>query len=447
MQLHVDFERPAGRIKPMHAVGQPPFNGGFLSFDFTPMKWLREAGIPYARLHDVGGAFGSNRFVDIPNLFRDFNADENDPAAYDFTFTDVLLAAMASYDVKPIFRLGVTIENQANIKPYRIFPPADYGKWARICEHVIRHYNEGWANGFHYGITYWEIWNEPDNGPTVARNQMWTGTAEQYYELYDVTAKHLKKCFGNAIKVGGYAACSSLAMFAEPERYGMNVPHRDMPDRYEKYIYRSDFLIGFFDYIREHQSPIDFFSWHSYGTVEETMVMADFIDKVMTEHGYGQVETQCNEWNNAPGLSLVGSSRAAAAAAAMMCAMQGKKTYMLCYYDARLGYGDYAGLFDCMKQRPNATYYAFAAFDQLYRLGNAVVCRGQEKGVYAAAARGGGKKAVLIANTGAKTEMTLNAPAGSTVYLLDKTHFLTPTDLDPCRFTLQSNRTVLIRNY
>ena len=69
MQLHVDFERPAGRIKPMHAVGQPPFNGGFLSFDFTPMKWLREAGIPYARLHDVGGAFGSNRFVDIPNLF------------------------------------------------------------------------------------------------------------------------------------------------------------------------------------------------------------------------------------------------------------------------------------------------------------------------------------------------------------------------------------------
>ena len=86
----------------------------------------------------------------------------------------------------------MTIENYVDIRRYRIDPPKDFGKWARICEHVIRHYNEGWADGFHYGITYWEIWNEPDNGPTVARNQMWTGTAEQYYELYDVTARHLK---------------------------------------------------------------------------------------------------------------------------------------------------------------------------------------------------------------------------------------------------------------
>ena len=447
MQLHVDFNKQTGRVKPMHAVGQPPFLGGFLSFDFSPMEWLQKAGIPYARLHDVGGAFGGNRFVDIPNLFRDFDADENDPASYDFTFTDVLLAAMASYDVAPIFRLGVTIENQANVRAYRIHPPKDYGKWARVCEHVIRHYNEGWADGFRYGITYWEIWNEPDNGPTVARNQMWTGTAEQYFELYDVTAKHLKQCFGDAIKVGGYAACSSLAMFEEPERYGMPLPRRDLPERYEKDIYRSDFLIAFFDYIKAHESPIDFFSWHSYGTVEETKVMADFIDKVMTERGYGQVETQCNEWNNAHRLSLVGSSYAATAAAAMMCAMQDKKTDMMCYYDARMGCGAYAGMFDCMKQRPNATYYAFAAFGELYRLGGAVACRGQEKGVYAAAARNGNKKAVLIANTGAKTEITLNAPAGSTVYLLDKTHFLTPTDLDPRSFTLPKDRTVLIRNY
>jgi len=35
---------------------------------------------------------------------------------------------------------------------------------------------------------------------------MWTGTAEQFYELYDVTAKHLKKCFGDTIKIGGYGA-------------------------------------------------------------------------------------------------------------------------------------------------------------------------------------------------------------------------------------------------
>ena len=27
---------------------------------------------------------------------------------------------------------------------------------------VIKHYNSGWANGYHYNIKYWEIWNEPD---------------------------------------------------------------------------------------------------------------------------------------------------------------------------------------------------------------------------------------------------------------------------------------------
>ena len=128
-------------IKPMHAAGQPPFGGGFLKFDFSYIRHLKNAKMPYARLHDVNGAFGGNRFVDVPNIFRDFGADENDPASYDFAFTDALLAAMQEYDIKPIYRLGVTIENQANFRSYRIDPPKDFHKWARVCEHIIRHYN------------------------------------------------------------------------------------------------------------------------------------------------------------------------------------------------------------------------------------------------------------------------------------------------------------------
>ena len=57
-------------------------------------------------------------------------------------------------------------------------PPADAAKWAAICVGIIRHYNEGWANGFHHGIRYWEIWNEPENRPA-----MWTGTDEDYLAL------------------------------------------------------------------------------------------------------------------------------------------------------------------------------------------------------------------------------------------------------------------------
>ena len=126
LSISVDFNEITGKIKPMHAVGQPPFTGGFAKINFTPMQILQDAHIPYSRLHDVGGAFGSNRYVDVPNIFRDFDADENDPASYDFAFTDELIKALVSYGVAPYFRLGVTIENQCHIKAYRIHPPKDY---------------------------------------------------------------------------------------------------------------------------------------------------------------------------------------------------------------------------------------------------------------------------------------------------------------------------------
>jgi hypothetical protein len=66
--ISVDFERTIGKIKPMHAMGQPPFSGGFLSFDFSHMRHLQNMKAPFCRLHDVGGPFGGNRFMDIPNL-------------------------------------------------------------------------------------------------------------------------------------------------------------------------------------------------------------------------------------------------------------------------------------------------------------------------------------------------------------------------------------------
>ena len=73
-----------------------------------------------------------------------------------------LIAAIVNAGVEPYYRLGITIEHQAYIKPYHTFPPKDPEKWARICEHIIRHYTEGWADGYHYNIRYWEIWNEPE---------------------------------------------------------------------------------------------------------------------------------------------------------------------------------------------------------------------------------------------------------------------------------------------
>ena len=295
MQFNFDFDKTVGRIREMHAVGQPPM----LGVSDSLFHYLTDASIPYSRLHDVGGVYGGNRFVDIHNIFRDFAADETKEESYDFTFTDILITCLMKANCPPIFRLGETIENQHYIKAYRIFPPKDNAKWARICEHIIRHYNEGWANGFTYGITYWEIWNEPDNGRDDTENQMWHGTREEFYAMYEVTAKHLKKCFGDSIKVGGFATCGFRHILSDPEKFGINYPKNE--DACFSSGRSANFLVwidGFFAHIKKTNAPIDFFSWHSYLGTEDTVVAAQYCEKVLEKHGYAHLETQMNEWNN-----------------------------------------------------------------------------------------------------------------------------------------------------
>ena len=446
-KIQVNFKKIIGKIKAMHAMGEPPFLGGFLKLNFKPMQYLTDAGVPYSRLHDVNGVFGGNRFVDIPNIFRDFDADETSPQSYDFAFTDELIKAMYEYHIQPIFRLGVTIENQAHIKAYRIHPPKDYEKWARICEHIVRHYNEGWANGFNFGITYWEIWNEPENGPKPELNQMWTGTAEEYYRLYDVTAKHLKACFGDSIKVGGYGACGFYGIYYHPEKYGVDVAKREKDERYEKDIYRVEFLYGFLEYIKAHNSPIDFFSWHSYAGVEKTVVMSTFLHKLLREYGYGDLETHLNEWNNAHELQYFGKSYSSAQVTAMMCAMQNSETDKLFYYNSRIKASPYCGLFNAYTNTPCCTYYSFVAFNELYGLGNQVECFCDIEGVYAVAATNGEKRAVLIVNTLDEDIMVeTDLCEEFTVSLLDAENFLVKIDCNARSFPLKNNQVVLLKS-
>lgn len=89
-------KQQTAKIKPMHAGGQPPVTSDASDRYF---HYLTEAGIPYSRLHDVNGAFGGYKYVDIPNIFRDFSADVDDPESYDFTFTDLLLKQLVNAGV------------------------------------------------------------------------------------------------------------------------------------------------------------------------------------------------------------------------------------------------------------------------------------------------------------------------------------------------------------
>ena len=376
--IKIDLARQIKGIKPLHAGGQPPV---ISSAKDTYFHYLTEAGIPYSRLHDVGGAFGGGKFVDIPNIFRDFDADETDPNSYDFTFTDLLIKQLVDAGVEPYYRLGVTIENAYKIKSYWIDPPRDYQKWARICEHIIRHYTEGWADGYHFPITYWEIWNESDNKP------LWKGSFEDYYRLYDVTAKHLKACFGDRIKVGAYG---SSGFYGEA---GGNDPFQMSQATYQRYL---DFFHGFMQYIKERKSPIDFFSWHSYAPTQNTLLMDQYVAKQLQAYGYGHIESHLNEWN--PFQEEAGNGHHAAEIASTLLALQNGRADLACIYDMRISGPDYSAFFDAKTKLPHQTYYTFVAFNALYKLGTQIECSCDTDGVYAVAATNGKQHALMISN-------------------------------------------------
>ena len=382
-KVTVDPAREIGPVKPVNGVGQPPMIG----FTEYPMfHYLKEAGIPFSRLHDVGGMFGRNVFVDIPNLFRDFDADENDPKNYDFAFTDKLIGALVKNDVEPFFRLGVTIENYAaKIRSYRIDPPKDFAKWARICEHVIRHYTEGWADGFKYKITYWEIWNEPENWETAEKNEMWHGSFEEYCRFYDVASKHLKGKFPH-LKIGGFASC------------GVTWINRTTKNARAKYQF--DCFHAFLKYIKEHGSPIDYFSYHSYSYVPQLMEQTRYVRKTLDEAGYKGLETCLNEWLPAPNHDKLGTAQQAAEVAAVLVGFQNGPVDSAAIYDAKCGVGNYSPLFNPLTYKPHKAYYAFMAFNELRKAGTAVAATSDDENVWAAAAKGADGIAVMVVNFG-----------------------------------------------
>ena len=379
-KIKVDFSKIIGKMKPVHAVGQPPIIGWSSDKLF---HYLTEAGIPYARLHDVGGGFGGGKFVDIPNVFPDFNADPDDPASYDFTWTDPLITSLMNAKVEPYYRLGVTIENEVWRKAYRVNPPEDPEKWAKICAGVIRHYTKGWANGFEYDIKYWEIWNEPEC--TNGRRVMWTGTWEQYLELYDVTSKLLKAEFPE-IKIGGYA---SIGFYALKEMDPESTWCKDC----QSYI---DLFLQFMQYIKDHNCPMDFFSWHSYDEPKYTALYANYVAEKLKEYGYGHAEQHLNEWNCGP--QNRDKACHAAATAGFLISMQNSPVDIGMFYDARCGTSIYGGLFNPMTLRPLKSYWAFPAFNELYRRKDQVEAESDTEDLYVAAAAGDPEGAVLIVN-------------------------------------------------
>ena len=283
--LQVDVGKVIGEIHDLQGLnGQPtPVMAGLPNL----VRQYKELRTSLVRTHDMMGPTDIDAKFDFKNiwlawlipdnaaragvveagnkniLFPDPKADPEKPESYNFGPTDKVMAAIHESGAKVYYRIGRSWGAQAE-------PPADFDKFASVVRHTAMHYNQGWAHGFHYGIHYWEFWNEPGE-------IFWTGTPEQFYQLYEKTARALKSV-DPEMKVGGPA-------IADPAHVS---PWRE----------------GLLDYCTAHKVPFDFYSWHTYaiGSADpyDGVRLANIFRKLLDAHGYTKAESILSEWNLTP---------------------------------------------------------------------------------------------------------------------------------------------------
>ncbi len=386
-EMTVDFAKPAGRIRPLNGVNNGPFAAGNHTADMEARH--KEAAFPSVRLHDCHWPHPD--VVDIPAIFPLFHADADDPKNYIFGPTDRYLAPIAERGAEIVYRLGVSIEH----KPaFHTQPPADFEKWAKVCVNVIRHYNDGWADGKKYGIRYFEVWNEPDIGPP-----MWTGTPRQYFDLYCAAVTAIK-AYDPALKVGGQVS-------------------------FVKGKYTRPFLA----YCRDRKLPLDFFSWHRYSDSPADLIQdAVEMRALLDEYGFKEAESLCTEWrpmlegfnkvdwrkNRQPGGVRAAFARnrnheSAAFAASALMQMQDAPLDRAHYYTAD---DSPWSMFDEYGE-PGKVFFAFKAFNQLLQTPNRVTVTGAPGGDGVTACCGladdGQSAGLLLSNyRGQPADLTIN---------------------------------------
>jgi Glycosyl hydrolases family 39 len=252
--IPLDCSNISGVIRPYGHIndGPTPIKDDPRYVDLTSQ--YRDIGITSIRTHDLFGP------TDMTTIFPDWNADPTNASNYHFETSDPLITRMIQAGSHVFYRLGESAGDNETLRS----PPSNFTKWAEVCKHISMHYNDGWNQGFSYNIVYWEVWNEPD------LTGFWNGTADQYYELYHITADTMK-AWNASLKIGG--PCTSS-------------------------VTNTNYTTRFLQYVTDHDVPLDFFSWHRYATSPFEMYNASrCIRSLLDSYGLSDAENINTEWN------------------------------------------------------------------------------------------------------------------------------------------------------
>ena len=258
-----DFTDVVGKVNPgLHNSNSAPdiHNRSLWKNDDA----FRRMNFGMSRTHDWALWMCGQRLVDTHFIFPMMKLDPKDPSNYYFDATDeAIRICQEATGMKIFYRLGTSIEHSEG-RHFNTLIPEDFEKYAEVLAGIVRHYTKGWANGFHYDIQYWEIWNEADLG-----NKMWCGDFDSFVPFFVTVLKRLKSEFPE-LKIGGPA-----------------LTHLNLPKT--KQLLEACAKAGV--------QP-DFFSWHSYTSDPDGLVnLATQARELLDSLGFQDTELCINEWH------------------------------------------------------------------------------------------------------------------------------------------------------
>jgi xylan 1,4-beta-xylosidase len=183
----------------------------------------RDCGFKYIRMHGL--------LTDDMGVYHE---DAHGHPIYNWQYIDQLYDFLLSIHVKPFVELSFMPQDLASgnktIFWWRgnVTPPKSYDCWADLIRHLVTHFQERYGHD-EVKSWYFEVWNEPD-----LRNDFWTGSKEDYFKLYTVTANAIKSVSPD-YRVGGPA--TAMGQWDE----------------------------SFIIYCSTNHVPLDFVSSHAYG--------------------------------------------------------------------------------------------------------------------------------------------------------------------------------------
>ena len=272
--IDIDFSQATDSLKNLMGVNKfnPEYTQGYV-----------QTGISEVRLHDERESdyYNYSTFWNYDTLLDSFthinnSFDPSNPMHYNWNDLDTTISTLANNGMDVYFRLGISWpDNNLYTRP-PTRPPYDsngisFNKFAALCKRTVMHYNNGWDNGFNYGIKHWEIWNEPD----YTGGFFWDGSANRFYKLYETVSKSLKN--HDSTLIVGASGLTPVTIILD----------------------RPDFYLNFLSYVQNNNLALDFLSWHLYGAQNPYGIKqwADKVRRNLDSMGFVHTQSHITELN------------------------------------------------------------------------------------------------------------------------------------------------------